>query len=61
MGIDTPQGNKLYKAMQEYGVWNFSFEILEECPRDQLNEKEKFFIDLYDSYNYGYNSTRGNK
>ena len=61
LGIDTPQGNKLYKAMQEYGVWNFSFEILEECPRDQLNEKEKFFIDLYDSYNYGYYLTRGNK
>ena len=26
LGIDTPAGNKLYKSMQEYGVWNFSFE-----------------------------------
>ena len=56
LGIDTPAGNKLYKAMQEYGLWNFSFEVLEECPCDQLNEKEKYYIELYNSKDYGYNS-----
>ena len=61
LGIDTPAGNKLYKAIQEFGLWNFSFEVLEVCPREQLNEKEKYYIDLYSSYDYGYNSTRGNK
>lgn len=61
LGIDTPAGNKLYKAIQEFGLWNFSFEVLEKCPREQLNEKEKYYIDLYSSYDYGYNSTRGNK
>ena len=61
LGIDTPAGNKLYKAMQEFGIWNFSWEVLEICPRDQLNEKEKYYIDLYDSKNFGYNSTLGNK
>ena len=61
LGIDTPAGNKLYKSMQEYGVWNFAFEVLEECPRDQLNEKEKYYIDLYNSYEFGFNSNRGNK
>ena len=61
LGIDTPAGNKLYKAMQEYGIWNFSWEVLEVCPRDQLNEKEKYYINLYDSKNFGYNSTSGNK
>jgi len=61
LGIDTPTGNKLYKAMQEFGIWNFSWEVLEICPRDQLNEKEKYYIDLYDSKNFGYNSTSGNK
>ena len=59
LGIDTPVANKLYKAMQEYGLWNFSFEVLEECPRDQLNEKERYYIDLYQSYEYGYNSNKG--
>lgn len=59
LGIDTPAANKLYKAMQDYGLWNFSFEILEECPRDQLNEKERYYINLYQSKDYGYNSNKG--
>lgn len=60
LGIDTPASNKLYQSMIEDGIWNFSFEILEECPREQLNEKEKYYINLYDSKNYGYNVTKGN-
>ena len=56
--IDTPAGNKLYKAMQEYGIWNFSWEVLEEVPPAQLNEKEDYYIQLYDSVNFGYNSIK---
>ena len=37
LGIDTPQGNKLYKAMNEYGVHNFSWELLEACSSAELN------------------------
>lgn len=59
LNIDTPVGNKLYKAMIEEGIQNFSWELLEECPRDQLNEKEKYYIELYDSVNYGYNIVHG--
>lgn len=59
LGIDTPQGNKLYKAMIEDGLYNFTFEVLEECSRDLLNEREKYYIELYDSKNYGYNSVSG--
>lgn len=59
LGIDTPANNKLYKAMQEYGLWNFSWELLEKCPAEQLNEKEKFYIELYQAYDYGYNSNTG--
>ena len=61
LGIDTPSGNKLYKAMKEYGLENFAFELIEECSKEQLNEKEKYFIELYDTKNFGYNSTGGNK
>lgn len=60
-GIDTPVGNKLYKAMQEYGIQNFSWEILEEVPPAQLNEKEDYYIQLYDSINFGYNSIKAPK
>ena len=59
LGIDTPANNKLYKAMMQDGLENFSFEILEKCSRDQLNEKEKFYIELYQSDKYGYNSIGG--
>lgn len=59
LGIDTPQ-NKFYEIMQQQGLENFTFELLEECPKDELNEKEKFYIELYKSYDYGLNSTRGN-
>lgn len=60
LGIDTPQGNKLYAAMLEDGLENFTFELLEECPREELNRKEAYYISLYNSVQYGYNSTKGN-
>ena len=59
LGIDTPAKNKLYKAMIEYGITNFSWEILEECERANLDEKEKFFIELYQSKEFGYNLNKG--
>lgn len=61
LGIDTPPGNKLYKAIQEYGLDNFTFELLTECSQAELNEKEKYFIELYQADTFGYNSTGGNK
>ena len=61
LGIDTPPGNKLYKAMQEYGLENFTFELLAECSKEELNEKETYFINLYQAKEFGYNSTGGNK
>lgn len=61
LGIDAPAGNKLYKAMQEYGLQSFSWELLEKCDRTELNEKERYYIGLYDSVNYGYNILKGNK
>lgn len=61
IGIDTPQGSKLYKAMQEYGIGCFSFELLESCSPEKLNEKERYFIDLYSSSTLGYNSNKGVK
>ena len=59
IGIDTPQGNQLYAAMQEYGLDSFSFELLLECDSSQLNEKEKYFIELYNSNAIGYNGNKG--
>ena len=61
LGIDTPAGNKLYKAIEEEGIWNFSWELLEKCTREELNAKEKYYIELYKAYEFGYNSNTGVK
>lgn len=61
LGIDTPSNNRLYQAMLKDGVDNFTFELLEACPLQELDEKESFYIKLYQSKEYGYNSTAGNK
>lgn len=59
LGIDTPQGNKLYQEMQLDGIWNFSWELIESCSREELNEREKFYIEFYQSKDYGYNTMKG--
>lgn len=59
LGIDASATNKLYNSMQEYGIENFTFEVLEKCPKDKLNEKEKQWIELYQSDKFGLNSTKG--
>lgn len=49
----------IYRAMNKYGIENFSFEILEECDINQLSIREKYWIQYFDSYNNGYNMTVG--
>ena len=58
LGIDTPS-NMLYKAMLRDGVENFIFEVIEECDRCQLNDRETYYIDFYRSQEHGYNMNRG--
>ena len=57
--IGTIAKNQLYLAMKEEGVWNFTFELVEECPKENLTEREKFYIQLFDSCNWGYNLREG--
>ena len=51
--------NQMYDDMFAFGLNNFTFEIIEQLSFSQLNEREKFWITYYDSYNNGYNLTRG--
>jgi group I intron endonuclease len=48
-----------HRALRKYGIDAFSWEIIEECSLEQLNEKEKYWIEYYDSINTGYNMTFG--
>lgn len=49
----------LYAAMNKHGIENFSIETLEECPLEILNEREKYWIEYFGSFKYGYNATIG--
>lgn len=49
----------LYRAIRKYGIDNFTFEVLEECLVSELNEKEIYYIALYDTYYNGYNQDKG--
>ena len=54
IGADTPTNNKLYPAMLQKGVENFTFEVIEECEKNKLNEREKYWIDYFHAKDYGY-------
>jgi len=55
-GVST---NRLYQTMQKSGQFNFTFEVLEQVPRDKLNEREVYWIDFYKTKEFGLNSTKG--
>ena len=60
LGIAS-SNNRFYTEMKNEGPEAFMYEILEECDRSQLNEKERFWINFYSSTNWGYNVMQGNK
>lgn len=49
----------LYRAMRYYGIDNFYIVQLEEVEDNELNDREKYWIDKYDSFQNGYNMTLG--
>ena len=54
--VEPSTKNKLYAAMWEDGVENFTFEILAHCEAEDLNTKEKEFIGFYKASEWGYNT-----
>lgn len=58
MGSGFEENKVLYKAFKKYGIENFEFEVIEDKTPD-YNEREKYWIKYYDSYNNGYNETLG--
>lgn len=50
----------LQRAFDKYGESCFTWSVIRECSEnDDLNEIEKYYIEFYDSFNNGYNSTKG--
>ena len=54
-------GDKSYihNAMRKYGASSFEYSIVEECLKEDLNERETYWIQFYDTRMNGYNLTMG--
>lgn len=49
----------IHRAIKKYGKSNFTVEVIEEIDSANLNDSERYWIKYYNSYNNGYNSTKG--
>lgn len=54
---NTHHSSKLQNSVNKHGIENFVFEVIEECPKELLIEREQHWIEILNSYNDGYNST----
>lgn len=58
-GVGTIAHSILHTTMEKDGVQNFTFELLEEVPKDKLTEREKYWINFYGAKQYGLNEREG--
>lgn len=56
---DRNKDRPLYRAMKKYGCNNFEITTVEECSVDELNNREQYWISMFDSFKHGYNATIG--
>lgn len=50
----------LYRAIRKYGIENFSFQIIEQCKLEELDKREQYYIDKFNTIvPNGYNQTLG--
>lgn len=57
--ISTIADQEIHRVMGCEGVDKFSFEVLEKVEKEKLNEREKYWIDFYQTQSYGYNQNKG--
>lgn len=59
VGISAIADQKIHHAMLDEGLWNWTFECICYCDKDQLSEKEKYYIDFFKAKDWGYNVVGG--
>jgi group I intron endonuclease len=57
--INSDSNTKFCNSIRKYGQDNFTIELIEECDLSVIYETEKKYIESYDSYSNGLNSTIG--
>lgn len=55
----SQQHRPLYSAMQKYGIEHFHISLIEECNLLELDQRERYWIESYNSFINGYNATIG--
>lgn len=55
MNCGTIATSILHTTMRKDGIDQFTFEVIEEVPKDKLSEREKYWINFYDSKKFGMN------
>lgn len=55
----TISHSTLHTVLKKDGIENFTWELLEEVPKDKLREREKYYINFYESQKYGLNQKVG--
>ena len=55
----TIASSLLHTKMKQHGIENFTFELVEQVPKDQLSEREKFYINFYQTKEVGLNERNG--
>lgn len=58
-GLEGVADSQFQRALKKYGVNNFTWEILEEVPKENLTEAEKRWIEFYGAKDFGYNQRLG--
>ena len=58
-GVGSIAHSILHTTIRRDGIENFTFELLEEVPKDKLTEREKYWITFYGSKEYGLNERIG--
>lgn len=60
--------DKLHNAMEKYGIGHFAMEGIEKCTAKtkkdlikKLDDREKYYVKLFDTFNNGYNLTKGGR
>lgn len=59
VGIQSIADQAFHHEILKNGIWNWRIEILNYCDKEQLSEQEKYYIDFFQTQNYGYNKREG--
>lgn len=55
----TIASSLLHTKMKKHGIENFTFEVIEKVSKDNLSEREKFYIEFYQTKEVGLNERKG--